>query len=394
MLQSAAMPLILFLKSPSSNGAADKQLVGARDIASKLGWNIRDFDLSSASLPRLIEFWKPLGVIIECGEVKRPIDTRPFGKLPVVFIDHDPATLGKDGFNVLQDSVLTGETAARELILTDCRQFAFVPFAGNWWWNEERARGFADGLALNGLSCRVFSTRYADSHAHRYLRDLRKFLTDLPKPSAVFAANDRQAELVVFEAKSLGFSVPGDLIVLGVDDYEPICEHTSPTISSIRPDLYRAGELSVLMMAAILRDGRRYRGSHVRRYAAECVVRRESSRVLKLPPDGETQAALDLIRKEACNGLKAETVIQSYSCSRGPAARRFRTVTGHSIQEEIHAVQLTRIQTLLSDPGRQLKSLAGFCGFTNPNSLRKFFLRETGMTMSEWRRQHLSSGCC
>ena len=132
MLQSAAMPLILFLKSPSSNGAADKQLVGARDIASKLGWSIRDFDLSSASLPRLIEFWKPLGVIIECGEVKRPVDTRPFGKLPVVFTDHDPATLAKGGFNVLQDSVLTGEAAARELILTDYRQFAFVPFAGNW----------------------------------------------------------------------------------------------------------------------------------------------------------------------------------------------------------------------------------------------------------------------
>ena len=113
--------------------------------------------------------------------------------------------------------------------------------------------------------------------------------------------------------------------------------------------------------------------------------------MLKLPPDRETQAALDLIRKEACNGLKAETVIRSYSCSRGPAARRFRAVTGHSIQEEIHAVQLTRIQTHLSDPGRQLKSLAGFCGFTNPNSLRKFFLRETGMTMSEWRRRHLSS---
>ena len=117
-------------------------------------------------------------------------------------------------------------------------------------------------------------------------------------------------------------------------------------------------------------------------------MRRESSRVFKNQPDKDTLAALDLIRKDACNGLKAETVIQSYSCSRGPAARRFRAATGHSIQEEIHTVQMTRAKTLLSDPGQQIKAVATFCGFTNPNSLGKFFLRETGMTMSEWRRRH------
>ena len=37
----------------------------------------------------------------------------------------------------------------------------------------------------------------------------------------------------------------------------------------------------------------------------------------------------------------------------------------------------------------QLKSISDFCGFTNPNSLRKFFLRETGMTMSQWREENL-----
>ena len=123
------MPLIFFLKSPSSNGAAERGLVGARDIASKLGWVVRDFDLSSALLPRLVEFWKPAGVVVECGEMTRPVDVRPFGKTPVVFIDHDPSTLEKGGFNVLQNAVLTGEVAARELMLTGYRQFAFVPFA-------------------------------------------------------------------------------------------------------------------------------------------------------------------------------------------------------------------------------------------------------------------------
>ena len=385
------MSPIFFLKSPSSAGASDKQLIGARDITAKLRWSIRDFNLLSADLPQLVNFWKPSGIIIECGEWKRPIDLQPFGKTPVVFIDHDPTTLAKGCFNILQNSISTGEAAARELMLTDYCNFAYVPFAGKWWWNDERERGFENAMALNGFTVRKFTTRQTDLHSQNYMRDLRKFLTTLPKPCAVFAANDREAELVLFVAKSLGLSIPNDLAIVGVDDFEPICEHTVPKLSSIRPDLYRAGELSVLMLAAILRDGAHYRGSHVRHYNAEWVVRRESSCVFKNPPDKDTQNALDLIHKDACNGLKAETVIQNYSCSRSPAARRFRAATGHSIQEEIHAVQMARAKTLLADPGQQIKAIATFCGFTNPNSLGKLFLRETGMTMTEWRHQHLSS---
>ena len=383
------MALIFFLKPPSTNSAADRQLVGARDIAAKLGLDLLAFDYESSKLAELLKFWKPDGIVIECGELKRPIDAKIFGRTPVVFTDRDPTTLEKNAFNILQDSALTGEAAARELMLTGHPNFAFVPFAGKWWWNDGREQGFIDALRLNGFTCHVFSSRHTDLHHRGYLNDLSRFLTELPKPCAVFAANDKEAELVLFEAKSLGLSIPKDLAIVGVDDHEPICEHTVPRLSSIRPDLYRAGELAVLMLTAILRDGKCYRGSRVRRYAAETVVRRESTRLLRIPPDRDTQSALDLIRKEACNGLKAETVIRSYSCSRGPAARRFRAATGHSIQEEIHAVQLTRILALLSDPGRQLKSLADLCGFANQNSLRKFFLRETGLTLSAWRQQHL-----
>ena len=383
------MHLVFFLKSPSKTGASDRQLVGARDIAARLGWDIRDFSLLSADLPRLVELWKPSGIIIECGEWKRPIDLRQFGKTPVVFIDHDPTTLGKGCFNIVQDTVPTGKAAACELMLTDYRHFAFVPFAGKWWWNEGRERGFSEALALNGFSYRSFSTRAADPHTRGYQRDLRRFLDALPKPCAVFAANDKVSEQVLLVAKSLGLSVPGDLAIVGADDYTPISEHTLPKLSSIQPDHHRAGELAVLMLAAILRDGRRFRGPRIRHYSSEQVIRRESSRVYKVPPDRETLAALDLIRKDACNGLKAETVIRTYSCSRGPAARRFRAATGHSIQEEIHAVQLERAKALLADFGLQMKFITALCGFTNQNSLGKFFLRETGMTMSEWRRKHV-----
>ena len=69
------------------------------------------------------------------------------------------------------------------------------------------------------------------------------------------------------------------------------------------------------------------------------------------------------------------------------AELRFRKAVGHSVLDEIHAVQLERAKQLL-DGTMPLKVISDFCGFENPNSLRKFFKSKTGMTMTAWRNQN------
>ena len=66
---------------------------------------------------------------------------------------------------------------------------------------------------------------------------------------------------------------------------------------------------------------------------------------------------------------------------------RFRKAVGHSVLDEIHAVQLERAKQLL-DGMMPLKVISDFCGFENPNSLRKFFKSMTGVTMTAWRNQN------
>jgi LacI family repressor for deo operon, udp, cdd, tsx, nupC, and nupG len=41
-----------------------------------------------------------------------------------------------------------------------------------------------------------------------------------PKPTAIFCASDEMAFGVIFEARRLGISVPGDLSIIGIDDHE------------------------------------------------------------------------------------------------------------------------------------------------------------------------------
>ena len=119
------------------------------------------------------------------------------------------------------------------------------------------------------------------------------------------------------------------------------------------------------------------------------IVRRATTRLLSLY-DKHVSKALELIRNEACSGLTANKVAKLFPYSRRLADIRFRQATGHSILEEIHRVQLERAKQILLESNQQIKSISDFCGFKNPNSLRKFFKRETGMTLSRWREKHLN----
>ena len=382
------MKVILYFQSQSKTSSAAEKLIGVREIIAKTDLLVQVVDTftSAKKTQQLISFWKPSGMIVECGE--RTDDLSAFTclrNIPVVFIDRDPATLPKRSFCVRYDSVTAGQEAAKDLIMTGFENFAFVPFPGNWRWNDERRAGYLESLELNNHSCSIFRTKATDINSPAYIRDLRSFLKRLPMPCAVFVSNDHPAEKVITEAKILGLRIPEQLAVLGVDDYEPICEYTKPRLSSVKPDFRRGGNLAALMLIAVLRDGRRFRGDHIRKYGTLQIIRRESTRIMPKSADAEVDAALRLIRNEACNGLAAEAVMRTFSCSRTLAAAKFRRVTGHSILEEIHATQLERIKELLAYPNQQLKTISDFCGFKSPNSLRKFFLRETGMTMSAWR---------
>ena len=214
--------------------------------------------------------------------------------------------------------------------------------------------------------------------------DEGRFISAVKKPCAVFAANDKTAEGVISAASLEGFDTPGDIAVVGVDNYAPICEHVTPRLSSIEPDFRRGGRLAATMLLGLAMSRGKWRGGRVQTFGPLRTVHRASTRVLSIQ-DKTVSDALDLIRREACNGLQAVRVARLFPCSRRQADNRFRRATGRSILEEIHAVQLERAKELLRDTSVQLKAISDFCGFTNPNSLRKFFLKATGMTMTAWR---------
>ena len=383
------MEVILYFRP--SPGSKPEKLAGVREIAEKAKVHVQVIDETPTreSVARLVAFWKCRSAIVECGGRKESVDPKIFGPTPVVFFNQSFENLSSHCFAIRHDSKSTGVLAARELLLHGIPNFAYIPAPTNPFWSQERELGYADALSLNGKGCLRFSWARGTVGATEKTRSLQAFLRKLPKPCAVFAANDAIGAEVITAARLSDIAIPDDIAVLGVDNSSDICEHTNPTLSSIEPDFRRGGNLAMLMLLAIMREGKSFRGSRQRTFGDLRIVRRLSTKRLQRA-DPIVTRALDLIRRKACAGLKAAEVVRIFPCRRRMADLRFTQAVGHTILDEIQSVRLDRAKQMLLNPNQELKPISSFCGFKNPNSLRKFFLKETGLTLSAWRKKHLN----
>jgi len=378
------MNTLLYFKSRLKTSAPGK-LLGVREHASAKGWHVQIVERPPArkTVDELIAFWHPIGAIVDCGGGEYGVHENNFGKLPVVFLDCNPGDFDGDVNMVRHDSVATGVLAARELMLLGRKNFAYIPSPGSFRWCNERFAAFRKALAINGFDCSAFSHK-DNTFTLRRQRRLTEFLLSLPKPCSVFAANDRTAEEVLTTAAFSGIQVPGDLAVLGVDNFLEICENTSSDLSSIEPNFRQGGILSALLLESVI-NSRRTAGAQCLTFGPLHTVRRKSTMTVA-SNDKSVGEALSLISDKACDGLTSADVVGLFRCSRRSAEIRFKKATGKSILDAIHDVRLERTKVLLTNPYQQLKSLADFCGFRSQNSLRRFFLKKTGMTLSDWQK--------
>ena len=162
---------------------------------------------------------------------------------------------------------------------------------------------------------------------------------------------------------------PGDIALVGVDNDELLCENTQPSLSSVMPDFKAAGTMAADRLARLM-ENPKLRPTTETFGPLRLVRRASSSRARGM--SREVLASLDLIRREACNGLKARDVAALFTCSRRMAEIRFRDATGQSILATIQDVRREKAQELLADPTRDRNAIANLCGYSSANALGNF----------------------
>lgn len=355
------------------------------------GWTVfvAEHEMERKAIEELLGFWRPDGVLVEGAmDEKGVLLSDVFGAIPVVYLVCDQRGLAKDALRVSHDSSSLGRVAAREFLSLGLASFAFFGF-GNIFWSEERERCFREALQLSGRDAQTFARPFWKSDRVARTEDFAQafgaWLKTLPKPCGLLAANDQLATEVISTCHAVGVRVPDDVLVLGIDNDESLCEHVKPTLSSIRPNFTEAGRLAARLLDERLAARDAYAGDRQRLFAADGIVRRQSTR--RLPrANAAVSKALEIVRLRACGGLKPRDVFVELGVSRRLAELRFRELTGHSVQEEISRVRLARVKELLAQPNVPLESIAAQCGWKSTAQLRVFFKSAEGLSLREWRR--------
>jgi LacI family transcriptional regulator len=139
---------------------------------------------------------------------------------------------------------LGGREAARHLADLGHTRIAFVSGPPTFRSSHERRSGFEEALAEHGLT---LAKPYAVEGAYTYESGIaagRELLAMEQPPTAIFAGNDEMAAGVLQAAREAGVSVPGDLSLVGFDDFQ-IASRLWPTLTTIRTPTREIGRLAV-----------------------------------------------------------------------------------------------------------------------------------------------------
>jgi LacI family transcriptional regulator len=378
---------ILFFISLDRN-CFSSQLEGIYRYSRNRSWHVQvvEESLSPKELRKTLDFWNPEGVFFEYGD-RANIDFSVFGNIPVVCID-----IGRrrpsPGSNVVGlDSEAVGRMGAQYLQGLGLGNFAYIGYREKILWDGERLQGFSRQLEKGGNRCHVFAENEKSSVSQRHSK-LRSFLKGLPLPCGVMACNDRVGEEVLNACAFAGIRVPEEVAVIGVDNDVTLCENTSPTLTTINPDVSRSGYLAAQMLDGMMsHDGGGGKFENKCFYPPLKVVARQSTRRLAVDHSA-VASALEMIRRRSCEGIGVEDVVKMMGVSRRSAENHFRMATGRTILDEINEVRFAKVLELLRSSRQSISSISGLCGFSTEVALRKAFKLRMGVSMREWRK------CC
>lgn len=283
------------------------------------------------------------------------------------------------------DNAQVGRMAAEYFLDRGFKYFAYVSYPKKICWCQERLEAYETFLTQEGFQVDHFDTDGGDDGIDWFLqRDLMsRWLLALPKPVAVFAANDFRGRQVLEVCQRAQIPVPYQVAVLGVDNDQPVCEMSYPSLSSIEIDWESAGYLAAEGLHRQMKGEEAPWGI----YRPTGVVSRSSTELLHIS-DMLVVQILELIRLNRGENLRVSDILESLPLSERRAQERFKEATGHTIMEELKTVRLKNICQLIEETDLPLGEIAHSFGFENVNHLGQLFKKEFGMTMGEYRRRH------
>jgi LacI family transcriptional regulator len=336
-----------------------------------------------------LKAWRGSGIIARIPNVQVAGDIVAAG-LPTVIIDPADDYLKPSHplarcCHVQCNSAAVADRAADFFLGNNFTNFAFVGEPTGMNWSRWRQEAFLRLTGKAGFTCAVYplpTSEEAEWEVER--RRMCRWLAKLPKPLAVFAANDARGRQVLNACLIADIPVPYEVAVLGVNNDTLICETSLPPLSSISVDMEQAGYAAAELLDQLMR------GTLTKQrcvtYDPHDVVARASTELLHVT-DRLVIRALEFVRINAGLNIRVSDVAEHLGVTRRWAEKRFEQTLNRSVLDEIQRVRMETLRALVSQTDQPFTRIAQRCGFTSANHLGIIFKERFGMTMSDFRKQ-------
>lgn len=336
------------------------------------------------SAPHWLASWKGDGIIARIQNQQIADAVKGTG-LPVIdvlgIMDSSPFPL------VHVDDRAIARSAAEHLYERGFRQFGFFGIKDENW-SERRRDAFRAILAQKDCELEVFeATRQELQEMAWEKREdrLAAWVAKLPRPIGVMVSSDQLGSDFLEACRRTKASVPDEIAVVGVDNDEPLCEVSQPSLSSVWPDHRAVGFTAASVLDAIMRGGPA--PTEPTLIPPRHVVTRRSTDILAIE-DSNVAKALKVIRDHGCEDINVDQIVRHSGLSRSVLQRRFRQVLGTTIHGEILNSRLKHACHLLAETDMSLMEIAERSGFKHQEYMGAVFKSKLGKTPGQFRKQN------
>lgn len=288
---------------------------------------------------------------------------------------------------VMVDHAAIGRLAAEHLAGRRFRRFGYYGTRGLFY-SQRRRGGFSAAIEKGGGRCSVLEVSAAGRGRQPWSRqeeELERWLRTLQPPVAVMASTDMRACMVADACARLGWRVPEDVAVVGVDNDPVVCEFSHPPLSSVSRNDAEVGRRAAALLDRLMNGLPAPRQPIL--IAPDGVVARRSTETLAIE-DPVVAAAVRHVREHVSEPFGVERLLNLAGISRRRLEHRFQQSLGCTPYALILRLRVERAKQLLADPEkRTLTDVALASGFSELRRFRIVFQRLEGWTPAACRQR-------
>jgi LacI family transcriptional regulator len=190
---------------------------------------------------------------------------------------------------------------------------------------------------------------------------------------------------VIEACKSVNLKIPQEVAVLGFDNDEFSCRLSNPPLSSIDHSMERAGYEAAAMLDKLM-HGRKMKNQIIS-VKPLYVVTRQSTNILAIE-DTDVAKAIRFIRSNSNKFIQVSDVVNETTVSQRVLLRKFKKLTGNTINDEILYSRIDHICRMLVESKLSISQIALQAGYSDINHISRLFKKIRGITPLDYRKKY------